>query len=594
MLKIFKTNLFFFVFLFLVVLVLYGKSVNFGTTNFDDDTFVLRKNKYIANLKNFPNFFLTDCYLGKQTQYYRPILSVSFAIEHFLFKANLKGFHITNILLYIFALFIIFIFLSKLKFNKNILKFLILLFAVHPVLSSVPVWIPARNDTLLTIFFLSSLINFINYIKTNKTKFLIFHFLFFFLSLFSKETTVLLIIIYPLLIYCFNLKATKKQIKNNLFFVVPLLIIYFILRHFAVRSIDIFLYFNNCLYYIKTVAFGVMLYIEKIVYPTNMQILLFNLTPTLQTCVINVFVFIIVLYFYLKRIIDRKILIFAMLFSLLAILPTFIQEEYAFFTHRLIISLPGIIIISASLIEKVTTKYPVIKLYLGVSFIFVFLLFSFCSFTNIDKYKDSLTYWSQAYKDAPDYNVVCDALAKEYNTTKQFDRAIDLSLKAINLKNSFNNYLTYAIILFDKGEYEKSKDVFLQLSENDDKNLLIFKYLSNIYLIEKNVEKAVECAKKGIECADNIDSTIEALENFAMICSVSNNFHKAIPIVLRLLTFDKNNARYYNLLSLLYEDIRNYDDAVINIEKALTLEPDNDEYQKQLKHLEEEILTKHR
>ena len=79
-----------------------------------------------------------------------------------------------------------------------------------------------------------------------------------------------------------------------------------------------------------------------------------------------------------------------------------------------------------------------------------------------------------------------------------------------------------------------------------------------------------------------------------MICSVSNNFHKAIPIVLKLLTFDKNNARYYNLLSLLYEDIRNYDDAIINIEKALALEPDNDEYQKQLKHLEEEILTKHR
>ena len=594
MLKIFKKNIFFLLILFIVSFVVYGKAITFNITNFDDDTFILRKSKYISSLKNFPRFFLTDCYLGNQTQYYRPILTISFAVEHLIFGTNLKVFHTTNILLYIFALFIIFVFLSKLNFNKDILKFLILLFAIHPVLSSVPVWIPARNDTLLTIFLLSSLINFVNYIKTNKTKFLIFHFLFFFLSLFSKETTVLLIIIYPLLIYCFNLKATKKQIKNNLFFVVPLLIIYFILRHFAVRSIDVFLYFNNFLYYIKTIVLGIMLYIEKIVYPTNMQILLFNLTPTLQTCVINVFVFITVLYFYLKRIIDRKILIFAILFSLLAILPTFIQEEYAFFTHRLIISLTGIIIILTAFFEKITKTCSKIKIYLIVSFVFVFLLFSFCSFTNIDKYKDSLTYWFQAYKDAPNYNVVCDALAKEYNTTKQFDRAIDLSLKAINLKNSFNNYLTYAIILFDKGEYEKSKDVFLQLLENDAKNFLIFKYLSNIFLIEKDSKNAIEYAKKALEFVDGIDNKIIGLENLAKIYSVSNDFQQAINIMLDLLNLDKTNSNYYNLLSLLYKDLNDYNNAILYINKALEIEPNNEEYLKHLKKFELKTSTENR
>ncbi len=592
--KIFNKNIFFLLILFVFSFIVYGKSITFNITNFDDDTFTLRKSNYLSNFKNIPSFFLTDCYLGKETQYYRPILTISFAIEHLIFGNNLKGFHTTNILLYICALFIIFVFLSKLNLNKNILKIFILLFAMHPVLSSVPVWIPARNDTLLTIFFLSSLINFINYTKTNKTKYLILHFIFFFLSLFSKETTVLLIVIYPLLIYCFNLKTTKKQIINNLFFIIPLLIVYFILRHFAVRSINISLYLNNCLYYIKTISFGIMLYIEKIIYPTKMQIMLSDLKPAVQTCIINGFVFISLFYIYLKRIIDRKILIFAILFSLLAIFPTFIQEEYAFFTHRLIISLPGIIIILASLVEKIINKYPKTKIYLIVTFIFILLLFVFCSFINIDKYKDSFIYWNQAYKDAQNYNVACDALAKEYNTQKEFDKAINLSLKAISLKNSFNNYLTYAIILFDKRDYEESKNIFLQLLQNDDKNFLIFKYLSNIYLIEKNYEKAIDYAKKSLELVDNSDDKTEGLKNLAKIYSVSNNFNEAINVVLELLNSDKNNSSYYNILSLLYEDTKDYDNSIVNIRKALDLEPDNEEYKNQLKHLEEEILTKNR
>lgn len=589
MLKIFNKNIFFLLILFVVSFVVYGKAITFNITNFDDDTFILRKSKYISNLRNFPHFFLTDCYLGKQTQYYRPILTISFAIEHLIFGSNLKVFHTTNILLYTFALFIIFVFLSKLNFNKNILKFLILLFAIHPVLSSVPVWIPARNDTLLTIFFLSSLIYFINYIKTNKSKYLILHFLFFFLSLFSKETTILLIIIYPLLILCFNLNTTKKHIKNNLFFMIPLLIIYFILRHFAVRSIDISFYFSNISLYIKTIIFGIMLYIEKIAYPTNMQIMLFDLKPTIQICIINGLVFITLFYFFLKKIIDRKILTFAMFFSLLAILPTFIQEEYAFFTHRLIISLTGIIIILTSFFEKLTATYSKIKVYLVVCFIFIFLLFSFCSFTNIDKYKDSFTYWTQAYKDASNYNVVCDALAKEYNKQRNFDKAINLSLKAISLKNSFNNYLTYAIILFDKGDYENAKDVFLQLLENDDKNFLIFKYLSNIFLIEKDSKSAIEYAKKALASVDGIDNKTDVLENLAKIYSVSNYFQQAINIILDLLTHDKKNSNYYNILSLLYEDLNDYNNSILYINKALEIEPNNEEYLNHLKKLREQI-----
>lgn len=593
MVKFFKSNLFFFILLFSVVFVVYGKAVNFGLTNLDDDTLTQRKAKHISNLKNIPQFFLTDCYFGKKTQYYRPILTISFSVESFVFGDNLKIYHTTNILLYIIALFIIFIFLSELHFNKTILKFLILIFAVHPILSSVPVWIPARNDTLLTIFFLSSLITFINYIKTNNTKYLIMHFLFFSLALFSKETTVLLILIYPILLYCFNLKTNKKQIIYNFCFLAVLLTVYFILRHYAVRTIDISIYFNNCSYFIKNIIVGTMLYIEKTIYPSTMHIFLYNIKPNTQTYIINLLVLILFIFIYLTQTTNRKKLIFAIFFSFLAILPTFAQEEYAFLTHRIVVSLAGIFIIFTSIIESINTKYPKMTKYLIWIFSFIFLLFSFCSFINIDNYKDEFSFWSKAYKDAPEYDIVYDALAKEYENKKELDIATQFSLQAINLNKCFNNYLTYAVISIAKEDYAEAKNVLLQLLNEDNSNILVYKHLSTISLIEKDYSKATEYAKKALENARFIDDKTTALENLAKIYSVSGNFQEAINTISELLKYDKNNPVYYKLLSMLYEDLNDYDNSVIYIRKALEIEPANEECINQLKNIETKLSTKH-
>ena len=380
----------------------------------------------------------------------------------------------------------------------------------------------------------------------------------------------------------------------NLFFIIPLLIIYFILRHYAVRSVDISIYFTNCLYYIKTIFTGIMLYIEKIIYPSSMPIMLYEFKPTWQTYIINFLVFIPLFFIYLKNIIDRKIIIFAILFSLLAILPAFAQEEYVFFTHRLIISLTGIIILIAAIIEEIITKYQKAKKYFFMTFIFLFSLFSFCSFTNINQYKDNFTYWNNAYINAPNYYAIYLQLAKEYATKKMYNEAIAFSLKSIELRKCFDNCLTYATILFQNKDYVLSKDLFFQLLEIDENNFLIYQYLSNIFLFETNYEKAIEFAKKAITNTQNqtIDEKIAILENLARVYSIVGNFQEAINILFELLNYDKNNPRYYKLLSMLYDDLNDYNNSIIYINKALEFEPNNEEYINQLKNVEAKISAK--
>lgn len=504
--KIIYSNLFFLLILFSVVFIVYGKAINFSITNLDDNELIYKNIDFISNLKNIPKFFVNDCYFDKSTQYYRPILTTSFSIESFLCKDNLKVYHITNILLYVCSLFIVFIFLSKLNFNKTILKFLVLLCSVHPVFSSVPVWIPARNDTLLTIFFLLSLMNFIDYVTKNKIKYLLLHFLFFFFSLFVKETTVLLVIIYPLLLYCFNLKINKKQIINNCIFVVPLLISYFILRKYSVQPVHISLYLNNFIYYVKNIFVGLMLYIEKFFYPTTMPIMIHDIRPTLQTYIINILVLFSLICIYYKKLIDKKIFIFALSFSFLAILPTFALEDYLFLTHRLIISLLGILMILTLIFEKLTHKYHNMNLLLGIIFIFIFFLFSFCSFMQIDKYKNSFTYWINAYKDSPEYHIACSGLAKEYIYLGYYDKAIDLLFEAKKLKNIYDYDLDICSALIAKGDLEKAKERLLKMT-NLKEDFTTFRYLSEIFYVQGDLKNSKIYADKALKIDSN-DKTI--------------------------------------------------------------------------------------
>ena len=591
MIKFFKSNLFFFLLLFLVVFIIYGKSINFSFTNLDDNTLVEKNIDYLSNIKNIPNLFLTDCYLRKDTQYYRPVLSLSFAIESILLNGNLKVYHITNILLFIFSLISIFILLSKLNFNKSILKFLILLFAVHPILSSVPVWIPARNDSLLTIFFILSLINFINYLNKNKKTDFFLCIVFFTLSLFTKETTIFLILIYPLLSYCFNIKFTKKQFINTLIPVLCICIIYFFLRYISVVHIDIKAYITNWQYYLKNIVFGIMIYIENILYPKHIPIMLYNIKINILTYILNLILFILITYMFVSKRENKKIIFFAISFSFLSFLPTCFTTEYVFLSHRLITGLTGILIILTVFFEKIIFKYPKTKQYLFVVFLFLFILFSFCSFMQKNKFKDSFTYWNNAYKDASNYYVVPNGLATEYMNLKNYDIAKKFSLEAINLNKNIDNCINYARVIFLTGEIELSKQIFRQLLELKKQQYNIYINLYNIYLFENDMTNALECTKQAVHYSVSISDKIQALENLAMLYAASGQYNNSLQILFELIKYNKKSNYYYNI-SLLYEDLNDYDNSIIYIRKALEIEPNNEEYTNQLKNIETKISTK--
>ena len=141
-----------------------------------DDEELIVENKYIQSPGSIPFLFSLQYwkyYAPEEKGWYRPVRVITLAIDHFFWKLNPFGYHLTNLLLHIVNIIIIYFFVLKLKtftkrkneprassFRQHFLEPAFLtaaLFAVHPIHTESVTWIKNRSDLLASIFFLLSL-----------------------------------------------------------------------------------------------------------------------------------------------------------------------------------------------------------------------------------------------------------------------------------------------------------------------------------------------------------------------------------------------------------------------------------------------------
>ena len=498
-----KTKIFFLVLLTVIIFCLYGKSINYDFINLDEDTLIEKNITSLSNIKNVPCFFLTSCYFSKTSFYYRPILTLSFSLETSLFGVNKRIYHCTNIILFILSLYLIYIFLLKVNINKSILTFVILLFAVHPIFITLPVWVPGRNDTLLIIFVLLSFIEFINYTQSKKTVNLILFLLFFILSIFTKESAIFLLLLYPLLLYCFKFNFPRKQTFYIISILLIIAFIYLCLRSYSVASVNITNYFDNISKYSYNIIFGFYNYILFLFFPKNIPTLLYNETINYKNILFISIPFIVLIIFYLKNKNCRRVLLFSIIWFLLFICPTFMQREYVFLTHRLFIASVGLIIILSLFIEKATIKFPFIKKPLICIFIILFCLFFYKSFSFQETYKNKETFWFMAYSNSPKYHLVSYNLANIYLQNGNYELYKKFMFQAYNLSTGDVHIFNIMPILLKEGQIDKVKEICFNILKDKDAKLFhkigANTTLGNIYLEENNLPEAYKYLKNALQ-----------------------------------------------------------------------------------------------
>jgi Flp pilus assembly protein TadD len=124
----------------------------------DDDQFIVN-NPAIRSLHEWPRYFYdphTHASSNYQFYIYRPLRTLTYAIDYALWKLNPGGYHLTNVMLHCLAVLMAYV-VARMIFGNNLLAFIVaLLFGLHPVQTEAVAWVKGRDDILCALFYFAA------------------------------------------------------------------------------------------------------------------------------------------------------------------------------------------------------------------------------------------------------------------------------------------------------------------------------------------------------------------------------------------------------------------------------------------------------
>ncbi len=212
--------------LLLVVGLVYANNFFAGFVS-DDKMLIVEKQAFFSHPgSSIKILALSDAPLGEKTPYYRPVNTLSYMLDHYLWGLHPFWYHLENILLHALVVMLFYLLLMEV-FEDGRLAFLAaLLFAVYPVNAEAVDLISARNTLLCAAFSLFSLL----LLSKRGFKWTILSLLSYILALMSKEPAVII----PFFLFSlrFTVEDRKLKIKNGaLAGFLGITALYFVLRH---------------------------------------------------------------------------------------------------------------------------------------------------------------------------------------------------------------------------------------------------------------------------------------------------------------------------------------------------------------------------
>jgi len=205
----------------LLAMLVYAPSYNYDFV-YDDDA-VVKENRFVQQgLAGLDEIWTTSYFEGYseniKARAYRPIPLTTLAIEYELFGLDSKANHISNILMYGLTGFLLFLFLATLlrNYHPALPVIVSLLFVLHPIHIEVVANIKSRDTMLGFIGFLSGALLFLKYFDRRKIGLLAMAALFYGIGLFSKESALTNLAVFPLLLWFFRKTSLVKSLTYSL------------------------------------------------------------------------------------------------------------------------------------------------------------------------------------------------------------------------------------------------------------------------------------------------------------------------------------------------------------------------------------------
>lgn len=482
-----SSNLRFYFCIVVVGAVLYLKAIRFDFVGLDDKGTLVDNQKYFSDIYNLFRGF----YESYWSSFYRPILFGSIILDFQYMGINPHLYHLTNIIYHIICCCLLFRLLLFLKKEKSIAFILTLLFTVHPLFTQAVGWVYGRNDTLLGIFTILSFFYFGSFLKINQQKYFWIHCIFYAISLFVKETALVIPLICTVYYFLFIHFQNKNTDKTLLFF--PILwvlisILWAVIRYTALEfrsadeiarglikqeeivGVDAFL---------KNVPF-LFEALGKFLFPYNLSVYPSFHTFTTFLGVALYIVIIFLLFISKKRNYTTSLFAFVWWFVFL-IPPIFIyytDGRYDYLEHRIYVPAIGMVF----LLGEVSAMIPPqkVKIFGGIIISIFFIL----TWIHLDNFKGIETFWTSAAKTSPKKISPNKWSAMYYDQMGNTTKSTEYLHKILQI-DSHNLYALdlLSLFYFKKKEYQKAK---LLLKRSVNINNRDINLISNYgYILEK-------------------------------------------------------------------------------------------------------------
>ena len=197
---------------------------SFGNTFVWDDEQFIYKNTYVANFDVHSIFSeSTTSGAGIGSDYYRPLTTLSFAIDANLWGMQPLPFHLTNTVLHATAGIFIFLLLLQVGLNRKVSFLISAVFLTHPLQTEAVTYINSRGDSLYTFYGILSCLLFTLLFRNKKYE----------LNLYNLQLTFskTLISIFVVIFYAFSILSKEIGIA-----VVGILLLLYLQKYFTGHS----------------------------------------------------------------------------------------------------------------------------------------------------------------------------------------------------------------------------------------------------------------------------------------------------------------------------------------------------------------------
>jgi len=557
--------------------------------------------------------------------YYRPLITISYALDWRAWGLKPAGYHYTNIAMHIVCMVLLFFILYRLADRKLLIPTLAgILFAVHPIHTESVTWIAGRTDVMCAMFFFAGLLTFIVYAerlaaahgfdelppgtspeaaRQPRLTMLILTGVFYVIGLLAKEMNVALPVIAGAYLLVFVTGFQWRKIAAYLpsfVFLGVLTIAYFLFRSYRVgfsqQAKQPFDVIETILTFIKTIGY----YTGKMLVPVHLSAYIQN--PLVQSVFepkfIAAFVFLAVLIALVVRLLKtEKLIAFSLMFLPLSMLPmsNFIRisgpKDMGFMTAERFLYIPSaaicllVALLAARLIGKLGAlvadrdwsggrwmrRAVALVLLAAVTLSFTVLTWR----RNTDWY-DNEKLFTQMIADAPNATLLYVVLGNIYRINKKYDDAEKILQKALEYISPRNReeptwiYNDLAGIYAEQGRFDEALRVMKLASRSLEHNSAVKYNYGEIYRAMGDCKTAIRYYQHSLSIyRDNL----QAFVKMGLCMQQLNSWDLANKAFLSAVSLTPHDASLLNHIGYNYYRLGVYEKAERYLEAALAEDP---------------------